>query len=64
VDERVSALIAVLSDPEANGTKLEATRQAIAELVKIGPPAVPRLVRAIVEADRKDGGTVRGNGPA
>jgi competence protein ComGC len=64
VDEKVKALIVVLSDRQAAGDKLEETRKAIAELVKIGPPAVPHLIKVIVDADPKDGGTFRGNGPA
>jgi HEAT repeats len=63
VDERVKALIAVLSKPDAD-EDVEGTRKAIAELAKIGSPAVPHLVKVVVEADPKDIGTIRGNGPA
>ena len=64
VETRVKSLIAVLSDRDAAGEKLERTREAIAELVKIGEPAVPLLVKTVVEADPKDGGTFNGNGSA
>lgn len=63
-DARVSGLIAVLSDREANGGKLEATRKAIAGLVEIGAPAAPHLIKVIIEADPKASGTFAGNGPA
>jgi HEAT repeats len=63
VDERVKALIAVLSKSDAN-EDVEGTGKAIAELARIGPPAVPHLVKVITEAEPKDIGTVRGNGPA
>src|SRR5262249_35747757 len=58
VNGRVKVLIEILSDPEANGEKLGETRYAIAELVKIGRPAVPQLVKVVAESDPKDAGTV------
>ncbi len=50
-EARVRELIAVLADPHARDSNLEETRQAIAALVKLGPAAVPQLVRSVTEAD-------------
>lgn len=57
---RVDALIAVLGDREANGERLEDTRKAIAELVKLGAPVAPRLIEVVVEADPTNFGNKHG----
>lgn len=49
---RVARLIAVLEHPEASSKNLEQTRQAIDELSRIGPPAVPQLVESILGGHR------------
>jgi HEAT repeat protein len=55
--ERVKELIKVLGDPEARGANLNQTNKAIDELVKIGTPAVPHLVKTVLEEDPRDNGT-------
>jgi HEAT repeat protein len=51
-DQQIATLIHVLADPQADTAHLEQTRRAIAELVKIGPPAVPQLVQVVVSGPR------------
>jgi hypothetical protein len=48
LDGRIKELIAVLASPDACSEGIENTRRAIAELVRIGSPAVPVLVKTVV----------------
>lgn len=60
VDQRVKSLIAVISDPESPGARFEESHRAIAELVKIGEPAVPLLVETILASSGPTTDRVRG----
>jgi HEAT repeat protein len=54
VSRRVAELISLFNDPEARSTKIEQSQLAIAELVRIGPPAAPQLVRAILSGQETE----------
>jgi HEAT repeat protein len=54
VARRVANAISTLGLPEARGRNLPETSKAIDELVKIGPPAVPQLVRAILTGNESE----------
>jgi hypothetical protein len=59
--ERVKDLIQTLGDPEAGAARQNETSKSIGTLMSIGRPAVPALVKVVVEADPRDVGTIFGN---